>query len=253
MSRIRLQSSSRAEDASYRALADAAQAATSLLSWRIVGGHMVNLHAARVGVQLPSRATRDADLAVELIALREGDLLQNLRDLGYDNPHSSNRFERETSGQSATIDVLAPSYTTGHIPNMDAGQMAVDGIPALHVALSRPATTLDLDVRLSTGTSIATQVMLPDLPSAIAVKIFSYHGRFAPRDAEDLRRLLEAAWITRVEWPSSGTFSQAGALIIQYSDSPGRGLADAVSDSPGRTRLRALTRSLLRQVPMPGG
>jgi hypothetical protein len=57
-------STSRAEDASYRALADSAQAAGGGPEWRILGGHMVNLHAAIAGVRLPQRATRDADLAV---------------------------------------------------------------------------------------------------------------------------------------------------------------------------------------------
>lgn len=122
----------------------------------------------------------------------------------------------------------------------------MDGIPALHLALSRPSMLLDLDVTLSTGTNLLCQVLLPDLVSAIAIKIFAYHGRLAVRDAEDLRRLLEAAWLDRVDWPASVTFGQAGTLLTTYFDAPGRGLIHAAPDSAARTRLRALTRSLLR-------
>jgi predicted nucleotidyltransferase len=108
---VRIVSESRATDAAFRALADASNAACDLAAWVIVGGHMVNLHAWRAGVQLPARATRDADLAVDLLAVRNGPLLRRLSDLGYRNNVSSNRFVRDVDGVEAAIDLLAPSYS----------------------------------------------------------------------------------------------------------------------------------------------
>jgi len=93
---LRLDSDSFAYDAAIRALADAARAASGLDAWLIVGGHMVNLHVLRASINLPTRATRDADLAVELLAIRHSPLLGRLRELGYQNSHSSNRFNLRT-------------------------------------------------------------------------------------------------------------------------------------------------------------
>jgi hypothetical protein len=95
MTDLHLTSTSRAEDASYQALADSAQAAGHDPGWRILGGHMVNLHATLAGVRLPLRATRD------------GGLLERLRSLGYDNSRRGNRFEKGTGTTAvATIDLL---------------------------------------------------------------------------------------------------------------------------------------------------
>lgn len=58
MTELRLASTSRTEDASYQALADSARAAGGDPGWRILGGHMVNLHAALAGVQLPGNPRR---------------------------------------------------------------------------------------------------------------------------------------------------------------------------------------------------
>jgi hypothetical protein len=230
MTELRLTSTSRAEDASYQALADSAQAASGDPGWRILGGHMVNLHA---------------DLAVEVLAIRDGDLLERLRSLGYDNSLSGNRFEKDTGTTAvATIDLLVPSYTSSHVPSLDAGPIAVDGIPALHVALARPPVSVTLHVATSTGAALTTTVQLPELPAAIAVKTFAYVSRQAPRDAADLHRLLEAAYLTDVRWPSGPTFREASGALTRHFDSPGHGLRSVASDSATRTRMRALVRTL---------
>jgi hypothetical protein len=245
MTDLHLTSTSRAEDASYQALADSAQAAGRDPGWRILGGHMVNLHATLAGVRLPLRATRDADLAVEVLAIRDGGLLERLRSLGYDNSRSGNRFEKGTGTTAvATIDLLVPSYTSSHVPNLDAGPIAVDGIPALHVALARPPVSVTLHVATSTGAELTTTVQLPELPAAIAVKTFAYVSRRAPRDAQDLHRLLESAFLTGVEWPSGSTFREASDALTRHFDSPGHGLRNVASDTATRTRMRALVRTL---------
>lgn len=247
---MNLVSDSRATDAAIRALADAAKAASELDSWRIVGGHMVNLHALRVGTDLPSRATRDADLAVDLLAVRDGRLLQRLSELGYRNAASSNRFVLDSAGVPATIDILAPSYSTRHEPNVDAGTIAVDGIPALHVALARPPVVLDVAAVLTDHTQISTVVHIPDVLSAIAIKTFAYAERFAARDAEDLHRLIEVAHqtgITAEAWPDQPTFVAAGRRLRTFFDSPGRALAAATASRRHQVRLRALVRLLLER------
>jgi hypothetical protein len=247
---MKLISDSRATDAAIRALADAACAARELETWRIVGGHMVNLHALWAGVDLPPRATRDADLAVDLLAVRDGGLLRRLGELGYRNTASSNRFVLDTPGVPATIDILAPSYSTRHEPNVDAGPIAVDGIPALHIALARPPVVLDLAAVLTDGTRVSAVVHLPDVLSAIAIKTFAYAERFAARDAEDLYRLVEVAHragITADAWPDQPTFVAAGRRLRTFFDSPGSALATATASKQGQVRFRALVRLLLER------
>jgi|GEM_PF-3244483 len=250
---VHVTSGSRAEDAAYRALADAAIAAANLETWRVVGGHMVNLHALRSTVPLILRATRDADLAVELVAIKNGGLLGQLRALGYDNPRSGNRFELSLPGGAATIDLLAPSYTTRHIANMDAGPIAVDGIPALHVALARDPLWLNVTALTTSGDPVEARVAIPDISSALAIKAFAYAQRLAPRDAEDIYRLLEVAYAEHTDhpWPTGPTFTQAAHLLVEHFDSPGRGLSSAAPDTLTRTRIRALVRAVIQSPRRP--
>ena len=245
---MHLVSDSRASDGAIRALADASTAARDLETWRIIGGHMVNLHALQAGVDLPTRATRDADLAVDLLAVRAGGLLQRLDELGYRNTASSNRFVRDTPNATATIDILAPSYSTRHESNVDAGTIAVDGIPALHVALARPPVVLDITAVLTDDTQISTVVNVPDVLSAIALKTFAYAERFAARDAEDLYRLFEVAHhagLTADAWPAQPTFVAAARRLRTFFDSPGRALPAAAASRQQQVRLRALVRSVV--------
>jgi predicted nucleotidyltransferase len=245
---VRIVSESRAYDAAIRALVDAARVAAGLDSWLIVGGHMVNLHILRTGIDLATRATRDADLAVELLAIRDGALLDRLRDLGYRNTQSSNRFDRTTTAGTAAIDLLTPSYSSRHRPNMEAGEIFVDGFPALHLALARPPVVVDFDAVLTDGTRMAAEVNIPDVISAIAVKVSAYAERFAPRDAEDLYSLLEVAHMedsASKTWPDQPSFATAARQLSTFFDVPGAALGTATRSAQQRVRLRALVRSLV--------
>lgn len=241
MKDIAVYSGSRAEDGAYRALADAAVVSRALESWAVVGGHMVNLHVLRSGVSIPLRATRDADLAVELVAIRDGVLLDSLRELGYDNPRSGNRFERSVAGTAATIDLLAPSCTNRHVPDLDAGPIAVDGIPALHVALAREPVWIALDATLTDGAQLVARIAIPDIPTALCIKVFAYGQRFAPRDAEDIARLLECGYADQAAWPSGTFFTEALGLLRKHFDQPGCALRNG-NGNPAR--IRALIRAL---------
>ncbi|QBS40362.1 hypothetical protein [Nocardia sp. CS682] len=234
-------SGSRAEDGAYLALADAAAAGAALESWAVIGGHMVNLHVLRSGVSVPLRATRDADLAVELVTIRDGVLLDRLRGMGYDNPRAGNRFERSIGGTAATIDLLAPSFTNRHVADLDAGPIAVDGIPALHVALAREPVWIALSAKLIDGARTAATVAIPDIATAICIKVFAYLHRFTPRDAEDIARLLECGYADRTSWPTGTTFTEALDLLREHFDQPGHALRRCTGN-PARTR--ALVRAL---------
>ena len=65
MDTVHLVSDSRGYDGALVSLADAATVCAKLRKWFVVGGHMVNLHILRAGLDLPLRLTRDADIAVE--------------------------------------------------------------------------------------------------------------------------------------------------------------------------------------------
>jgi hypothetical protein len=243
-----LASDSRAYDAALRALVDAARAAAGLDAWLIVGGHMVNLHVLRTGVDLPTRGTRDADLAVELLTIRDSPLLARLHEFGYRNSGSSNRFDRQTPGGTAAIDLLAPSYSHRHRPNMDAGPISVDGFPVLHLALARPPVLVELAATLTDGARLAAEVQIPDVVSAIAIKVSAYAERFAARDAEDLGCLLEVAraeGVTAAAWPDQPSFATAARQLSLFFDVPGRALPTAARSPQQRVRLRALVRSLV--------
>ncbi|WP_069161794.1 hypothetical protein [Nocardia altamirensis] len=243
MIELQVESGSRAEDGAYLALADTAIAANGLPSWAVVGGHMVNLHALCSKVPIPLRATRDADLAVELVTIRDGVLLDRLRRMGYDNPRSGNRFERSVNGTAATIDLLAPSFTNRHIPDLDAGPIAVDGIPALHVALAGEPLWIALEARLTDGTCLAGCLAIPDVSTAICIKVFAYAHRYAPRDAEDIGRLLECGYAARAQWPGGTTFTEALGLLREHFDQPGHALRKWTGNP---ARVRALVRALSR-------
>ncbi len=186
MSEISLSSRSRAEDASFRALADAAAAAAEVQEWRVIGGHMVNFHVRKAGLDLPLRATRDADLAVELFTINKTALIERIRQQGYSNTETANRFVKRDGSVELAIDVLAPSSTLQLEPNLDAGVITVDGVPGLRIALARRPEPVTVVATTTSKKVIHTHVLLPDLCSALALKVLAYGGRFAPRDAEDI-------------------------------------------------------------------
>lgn len=209
---------------------------------------MVNLHVLRTSIDLPTRATRDADLAVELLAIRNSPLLGRLRELGYQNSDSSNRFNLRTPGGTAAIDLLAPSYSNRHQPNMDTGPITVDGFPALHLALARKPVVVDIAATLTDGEEVLARVNVPDVVSAIAIKVFAYSERFASRDAEDLYRLLEVAdadGLAADAWPDQPSFAVAARRLSVFFDAPGRALTEATRSPRQQVRLRALVRSLV--------
>src|SRR5690349_15240900 len=110
----------------------------------------------------------------------------------------------------------------------DAAAAAV----GLHLALARPAVAAEVAATLTDGAQVVTEVRMPDVLAAIAIRTFAYAERFAARDAEDLYRLLEVAYASgpdRASWPVQPTFKAAGGRLSTFFDGPGNALAVAMS------------------------
>jgi len=247
MDTVHLVSDSREYDGALVSLADAATVCAKLRKWFVVGGHMVNLHILRAGLDLPLRLTRDADIAVELRMIRRGTILEKLRELGYRNSVYPNRFDKEVDGLSASIDLLVASYSTKHQPNIDADQIVVDGLPAVDDALNRDPVVLRLIGDRTDGVRMEMTVHLPDIMSAIAMKSFAVAERHYPNDAIDLGHLLEVAGAdgqASKKWPRGKAYQVASVQLSAQFDMPGSALALATASIPQQVRLREITRAL---------
>lgn len=146
---LRLHSTSQAEDAGFLAMRDIAVVADNTrIEYRIVGGQMVRLHVALAGVPEPTvRVTQDADMGVAAASARNPALVAGMEALGYTRPGASNRFIRTTEdGLSLVIDVLAPAWGRRMVTNQPHGEIALDEIPGLSLALASPGEQIDLTV-----------------------------------------------------------------------------------------------------------
>jgi hypothetical protein len=223
--------------------------------YRLVGGNAVSLLAAVHGVsdRVPARETADADFGAEYPVIADPRLLAALLDRGY-RQAEGNRFLRQHTLPSLDaaaapvrdliIDVLAPSYQGRLVTNQPHGPLVVDEVPGLALALARPGTPVAVEVQLTSGHRLATDLLLPDVVSAICLKAYAYAGRFTPRDAVDLWRLLEAAaaaGVTAATWPTGATATAAANVLSQHFGWPGaQGPARASARPPDQTRIRAL-------------
>ncbi|NGM16112.1 hypothetical protein [Verrucosispora sioxanthis] len=180
---VSLVSTSRAADAGFLTLADLAEITSALeLDHRIVGGHMVTLLVALHGVsaQVPLRETADADFAALPTVVADPRLPAELVERGYTSREAANRFMREVEDShgplTLVVDILAPSYRGALVPNQRHGELVVDEVPGLVLALHRPAELLDVHVQLTSGEPLGMRVMLPDVASALCLKALAYRG-----------------------------------------------------------------------------
>jgi hypothetical protein len=249
MTALVIEASSRAEEAGYLALYDIATlAADSGIDYRVVGGQMVGLHVRAAGAQEPVfRQTLDADLGVEPKVAADPRLLNGLTQLGYTRPGAANRFVRESAeGHRLVIDVLAPAYVGRRMrSNRRHGDMTLDEIPGLSLALARPGEPLELSVRLLDGGSIAFTTVVPEVASALCVKTLGWADRLAPKDALDVWRLLRA-FRARLPQPPpwSATGLQGDTVRVLRSDFlpvNGAGVRTATPERVEQAEIRALT------------
>ena len=136
LTRITLGAASVADDLGYVALADLARALAGITdNYRVIGGHMVTVLAARWqrGQDL-YRETGDVDLGIPPVVARDHNLVSRLKGLNYMQV-AGNRFarglpdipagtkERGGSGNpEALIDVLVPAYTSRPRENVKVGE-----------------------------------------------------------------------------------------------------------------------------------
>lgn len=124
LNRLVLGATSVSDDLGFVAMSDlsAALAEMGEVESRIIGGRMVTLHVQRweLGREL-YRETRDTDLGIPPIAVRDRLLVQLLKERGYERT-TGNTYERvltdvplsigEEQRLTASIDLLVPAYTS---------------------------------------------------------------------------------------------------------------------------------------------
>lgn len=75
------------------------------------------------------------------------------------------------------------------MPNVQVGELNVDEVPGLSLALAMPPVIVDAQVALTDGEELEVQYRLPDLVAALCMKAHAYQERLLPRDALDVWRL----------------------------------------------------------------
>lgn len=255
MHRLDLLSTSRAGDAGYLAAADLADIGEELdVDYRLIGGNAVSLLGWVHGVQdaTPGRETADADFGADGKVICDPRLPEALTARGYAS-RRSNRFHRtvtDTRGDlELVIDVLAPSFAGELVNSQKYGDLYVDEVPGLALAIQRPATLVEVRVSLSGGDSLETTLRLPDVVAALILKAYAFRGRYADRDALDVWRLLEAARAAGVDvesWPTSASGRDAASILHRHFGQAGAGGPKAASTSRvDQARIRALVASIV--------
>ncbi|MCT1658238.1 hypothetical protein [Brevibacterium luteolum] len=228
--RVSVESAGPAEDLGFLAQSELDSAAESDIDYRLIGGFMVRLLLAHYPVTHRSmRVTRDADATVGTVEA-VGSLVTQLRRRGFENLRANQLVKHTGRGQQLEINVLLPSLSpnpglsTRNVP----GVGLVDALPELTFALSAPAIDTEVDVRLSGGQTLLYRTKIPDVETAVILKLLSWSSRRSDADLSDLALLLEI----REEHPS---------VTWSLDDGPPRGYRlDAARVS------ERLTRYLLR-------
>lgn len=230
-----IQSVSIAEDISYKSLADISQAAGSI-NYRILGGLMVNLHALLYpDLQLPLRATVDADVGIDVVAVTDTiELCDALQQFGFSRV-AGDRFTKGVAPHQQAVDILF-SETADTSQFAKAGEIHAIQVPGLRRALLTPALKVSVTSYLTTGAELRFLAPLPTLVDALTIKLIAWSRRLAATDEDDINRLLEIAahTSTALDGKSSNAQRKAASILRESWDSAQR-----------PPRLRALARSYL--------
>lgn len=258
--KVVLASLSAAMDGGFTAIADVSQAMTSAgaeADYRLIGGVTVMLHIQRLRLDLPLRATGDADFGVPPHVLRRPDLVEAIERLGYRKVFG-NRWERQLDERRvAAVDLLVPAYRSRARDTVKVGEVVTTEVPGLAEALRRPGIEVTADLRLTDGTRLATTVVLPDAMGTLAMKALVRTVRTERRDAEDLWRCLEIAIAEGVEptdFDENPTLQGLRAVLWRELGPGGMAvtsLTDGLQDDAAarlRTRLRALLAEVVGDV-----
>lgn len=259
-------SDSWATDMGYRALADVADiTASHQLEHRIVGGLAVSLLvAAHQVVDVPDRATGDADVAAGIEVLRQPELVEGLRSKGYEAEDGSRwvrpltPVERKEYASATTesaeldalrliVDFMTESLTGKHTPNIAAGELSVDGFPGISIALAHPPVTVVVSARLTTGAELTLDLKLPSPHSLLAVKLLAWGGRGTRKDVLDIWRLLGTCRIAGVE-PANWWTKGAQGDALKHLEVMTRPSSPVLEHAQLTTREQAEFRALALRV-----
>ena len=224
-------------------------AAGAANDYRLIGGVTVALHIQRLGLDLPLRATGDADFGVPRHVLQTPDLVHAIEALGYSRV-LGNRWERPLDGtRVAAVDLLIPAYRSRARDTVRVGDVVTTEVPGLAEALKRPGVTVDARMRLTDGTELRATIVLPDAVATLALKVRARTVRNESRDAEDLWRCLEIAaadGVTPEMFDATPSLQEVRSLLARELGPGGHslpaitaGLRDQAA-AQLRTRIRAL-------------
>lgn len=176
-------------------------------SYRIIGGHMVMMLAARwaLGPEL-YRQTQDTDLGVPPSAVANPTIIDRLTELGYER-RAGNRFARPMSDipvrligagaprPEASIDILVPSYTSRPRQNRKFGDhLVTTEVPGLASTLQNPAIEMSLELHRLNGDLLDIEVAVADEVSALVLKAHATTVRSKSTDVVDIWRCLEVCF-----------------------------------------------------------
>jgi hypothetical protein len=248
-------------DGGFTAIADvsAAMAASGTTDQhRLIGGVAVVLHVQRLGLDVPLRATGDADFGVPPHVLREPELVDAIEAMGYAKV-AGNRWERRIDDRRvAAVDLLIPTYRSRARDTVTVGSVITTEVPGLAEAHRRPAIAADIEMRLTNGTTLSTMVTLPDAIGTLALKSMVRTVRTVARDVEDLWRCLEVAAADGVEpaaFDESEPLERVRATLWRELGPDGAALGSLTAglqdDAAARlrTRIRALLTETVGVVP----
>ena len=249
---VLLTSLSAAMDGGFTAISDVSQALGEVGAsdhYRLIGGVSVMLHIQRLGIDLPLRATGDADFGVPLHVLKEPTLVAAIEAASYTKV-MGNRWERQVDERRvAAVDLLVPAYRSRARHTVKVGDIVTTEVPGLAEALRRPAVTVDAQFQLTDGSSLGASVALPDAVATLALKAGARTVRNETRDAEDLWRCLEIAaadGVTPDMFAEHEPLQRVAHLVIRELGPGGSALpalTAGLQQDPAarlRTRLRAL-------------
>lgn len=239
-------------DGGLTAIAEIAQilaGAGKLSESRLIGGVAVLLHQQRLSIDLPLRATGDADFGLAPYLLREPELVAAIEERGY-RKVLGNRWERPIdSTRVASVDLLIPTYRSRARDTVRVGDVVTTEVPGLAEALRRPGIEADVEIVLTDGAISGAHVLIPDAASTLGLKAYARTVRQESRDAEDLWRCLEIAFadgVTAETLNDDATLSRVVPILRRELGPGGASLGiitAGVTESEGarrRTRMSAL-------------
>lgn len=254
--RVVLVSMSAAMDGGFIAVADvsSAMATTGMTAHhRVIGGVAVMLHVQRLGLNLPLRATGDADFGVPPHLLRGPELVDAIEALGY-RKVAGNRWERPIDERRvASVDLLIPTYRSGARDTVKVGSIVTSEVPGLAEAFQRPTVKVEIDLHLTDGETVSTTASLPDAVGMLALKTLVRTVRTEDRDVEDLWRCLEIAAAEGVgptTFDSSEPLRRVRAALWRELGPNGNALDELTAglQADAAARLRTRVRALLTET-----